>query len=85
MDRIVNFLFKWEKLRVAIFREVEWENSLGRIIKDPESMKTGSLFWCDIDGWRGWTQTDDMSYYFHDIPEKDIGDIFDIFYGKSIK
>lgn len=79
-DKLVNWLLS-TPLRNAIFDEVNWQNSIGHTLADSESMRAGSLFWYEPDGWRGWTQKEDMSYYFHDIPEKDIGDMFDIFYG----
>jgi predicted double-glycine peptidase len=78
MYKIVDFLFKWDRLRNAIFNEVDWQNSITRTLQDPESMKISSAIWCEEDGWRGWHLNDNGSYYFHDIPEKDFGDIFDI-------
>lgn len=83
-DRIINIIFSWESLRLAIFAEVDWHNSITRTINDPESMKTASAFWCDEDGWRGWGIKDDGSYYFHDIPEKHLSDIIDIVVQKEI-
>jgi hypothetical protein len=78
IDKIVNLLFRWGRLRDAIFNEVDWENSIARTLSDPESMKISSAMWCEPDGWRGWHVRKDGSYYFHDTPEKDFGDIFDI-------
>ncbi|MEY3378215.1 MAG: hypothetical protein RLZZ328_1375 [Bacteroidota bacterium] len=85
MSRLVEILFKWRALRNAIFAEVDWYNSITRTIQDPESMKTGSAFWCEEDGWRGWTQQDNGVYYFHDVPEKSISDMFEIFFEKEKK
>jgi hypothetical protein len=78
LDKIINLLFSWDRLRVAIFAEVDWFNSITRTLNDPESMKTTSAFWCEEDGWRGWGIKEDGSYYFHDLPEKDLGGILDI-------
>jgi hypothetical protein len=83
MNKLVDLLFKWSKLRDAIFNEVDWQNSITRTLNDPESMKIASAMWCEEDGWRGWDIKDDGSYYFHDVPEKNIGDIFDIFYKRK--
>ena len=83
MDKVINILFKWTKLRQAIFEEVDWHNSIGFTLNDPESMKIGSSFWYDFDGWRGWTQKDNGSYYFNDIPEKSLSDIFELFYERE--
>lgn len=80
MDRLINFLFKWDSLRIAIFAEVDWYNSISRTLADPEAMKTASAMWCEPDGWRGWNMKDDGTYYFHDLPEKGIGDMIKILY-----
>lgn len=84
MYRFVNFLFKFDKLRNAIFSEVDWHNSITRTLNDPDSMKTASAFWCEEDGWRGWGIKDDGSYYFHDVPEKGLSDILDVVIKKEI-
>mgnify|MGYP007090088838 CR=1 FL=1 len=76
IDFIVRMIFKWPSLRLAIFDEVNWYNSLGLIFEDPEAMKTAAAFWWEPDGWRGW-QEHEGKYYFHDIPEPTIGDILD--------
>ena len=75
---LVDKIFKWEALRAAIYAEVDWDNSITRILEDPESMKTASAMWCEEDGWRAWTIKDNGNYYFHDIPEKSLSDIFEI-------
>lgn len=77
---IIDQLFKWNALRTAIFAEVDWYNSISRTLEDPESMKTSSAMWCEYDGWRGWHIKDDGMYYFHDLPEKQFDDIFDIIF-----
>ena len=80
IDWIIRQLFKWQALRFGIFSEVDWYNSITRTLDDPEAMKTASAFWCEPDGWRGWEIKEDGTYYFHDIPEKSISDIFDLLY-----
>lgn len=83
IDFIIRQLFKWESLRAAIYAEVDFYNSITRILNDPESMKTASAMWCEPDGWRGWTIKEDGKYYFHDVPEKALTDIFEIMYEKD--
>ena len=78
IDWLVRQLFKWDALRLAIFDEVNMYNSITRIMADPEEMKTATAMWDEGDGWRGWTIRDNGHYYFHDVPEKGIGDIMDI-------
>lgn len=80
INKLVDWLFKWEALRAAIYAEVDWDNSITRILQDPESMQTASAMWCEDDGWRAWTIKDNGNYYFHDIPEKSLSDIFEVVY-----
>lgn len=83
INKIVDLIFSWEKLRFAIFAEVDWYNSISRTLADPEAMKTASAMWCEPDGWRGWYIKDDNTYYFHDLPEKGIGDMIDILWDRE--
>lgn len=78
IDKLVNLIFRWKTLRLAIFNEVDMYNSITRIMADPEEMKTATAMWDEGDGWRGWTIKEDGRYYFHDLPEKSISDIMDI-------
>jgi len=72
---IIDQLFKWESLRIAIFSEVDWYNSTTRILQDPEEMRTARALWCEVDGWRGWAYDEDKNrYYFYDIPFKSLAD-----------
>jgi hypothetical protein len=71
IDWLVKQIFKINPLRNALFQEVNMYNSLTRIMKDPEAMKTASAFWDEGDGWRGWT-VEGNKYYFNDIPEHDL-------------
>lgn len=70
IDWLVNALFKWDSLRIALFSEVHMYDELDKIINDPEAMKIGATFWPDSDGWRGWSYNESKDkYYFNDIPE----------------
>jgi len=75
IDWLVNKLFWWTRLRNAIFAEVHMYDQLDQIMSDPESMKIGSSFYPDVDGWRGWSITNN-TYYFNDIPEDTVIDAF---------
>lgn len=77
MHNLVNWLFKWDTLRSAIFAEVDWQNSTTRIMSDPNDMAVATAMWCEKDGWRGWT-VEDNKYYFNDVPEKSISDLMEI-------
>jgi hypothetical protein len=81
IDWLVNKIFSIKTLREALFAEVNFYNSITRIMQDPEEMKTAAAMWDEGDGWRGWT-FDDNRYYFHDIPEKSLSDIMEILDGR---
>ena len=83
IDKLVNLIFKLNSLRLAIFSEVDWYNSITRIMADPESMKTATALWDDGDGWRGWTVKENGNYYFNDIPEKSLADAMEILGGED--
>lgn len=78
IDNLVNWLFRWDRLRHAIFNEVDMYNSITRIMADDESSKIACALWCEEDGWRGWNIKEDGRYYFHDVPEHTLGDIMAI-------
>lgn len=72
MDKIVNNLFRWNRLREAIFDEVELYKEIDKRLKDNTP---GSAYWNDGDGWRSWTYNKERSkYYFNDVPEEYLGD-----------
>ena len=71
IDRLVNTLFRWTRLREALFDEVRLYDYLDKIMADPEAMKIASSHWPDTDGWRGWSHNEETNrYYFNDIPEE---------------
>lgn len=70
MDSLVNFLFRWNRLRNALIEEVHMYDRIDKILSDPKQMQTASCIYLDFDGWRGWTKNVDINkYYFNDIPE----------------
>jgi hypothetical protein len=75
IDRIVNFLFRWDSLRNAIIDEVHMYDNIDKILSDPKEMQIASCVYPDSDGWRGWTKNIDINrYYFNDIPEDSLMD-----------
>lgn len=72
---IVRQLFRWDSLRSELLAEASMYNSITRIMKDPESMKTAAAFWEEQDGWKGWTKSlDQNKYFFNDMPEHSLED-----------
>jgi hypothetical protein len=78
IDWAVNRIFSIKSLREAVSEEVHLYDYLGRIMQDPESMKTAISMWDEGDGWRGWAIKENGNYYFNDIPEKSLMDLMDI-------
>jgi len=75
---LVNKLFWWTPLREAIFAEVHMYDSISELMSDPESMKTGSSSYTDIDGWRAYSKSLISNvYYFNDIPEESLMKAFE--------
>jgi len=71
MDKIVNNLFRWKRLRDALMDEVHLYDMLDERLKETTP---GSLYWNDGDGWRSWTYSSERNkYYFNDIPEDYLG------------
>ena len=68
MDRIVNLLFRWGKLRNALMDEVHMYDQLNNILSDPKNMETASCIWLEEDGWKGWVFNRELNrYIFNDI------------------
>jgi len=76
IDKIVSLIFRWGRLRSALFAEVDMYNSVKRTLDDPYWGSTATCVWSEDDGWRGWTKTD-TGYYFVDYPETSLGSIMD--------
>ena len=78
IDWFIRQLFKSDRLRSYVFAEVDWYNSITRTLQDPDAMKVATAFWCEPDGWRGWTIKDDGKYFFNDVAEPMLLDIMEI-------
>jgi hypothetical protein len=78
IDNIVNLLFRWERLRKALFDEVRMYDHLDSIMKDPEAMEIASCHWKEGDTWYGWTHDKEMNrYYFDDVGSKSFSELLD--------
>ena len=77
IDWLIRQLFKWNNFRSAVFEEVDWQNSIGLILNDPQDMSIATCMWYETDGWKGWTIENNV-YYFNDIPEKSLSDLMGV-------
>ena len=66
IDKLISILFRWDRLRLAIFDEVHMYDQIDEAIKDAT---IGSSHWHEPDGWRSWVFDEDRNVYiFNDIP-----------------
>ena len=78
IDKLINVIFSWEKLRLAIFDEVHMYDHLDSILKDPEAMKIASKYWKEGNLWYGWSYNEAFNrYYFYDQGKASILDLMD--------
>jgi hypothetical protein len=69
MDRLVNLIFSWERLRNAVTEEVHLYDDLGKRMAE-YNPDHNSVFWYDWDGWRSRSFSPERNkYYFNDIAE----------------
>lgn len=74
IDRLISILFRWGKLRLAIFDEVRMHDQIDEAMKD---ITIVSLHWYEPDGWRSWVFDEDRNVYiFNDIPFAMISESF---------
>jgi hypothetical protein len=73
IEWLVKRIFSWTKLRNAVTSEVHLYDSIGLSL----GSGTGALYWSEADGWRGWELYEDKNkYYFYDVPERTLSDVF---------
>lgn len=67
MDRLINLLFRWDKLRLAIFEEVHLYDLITERMNEPASIN----IWQEKDGWRTWEFWPEINrYIFNDVPRE---------------
>ena len=68
IDRIVNRLFRWNRLREALFDEVHMYDDLRKRIYEYKHEMPTNLSWAEGNIWYGWTYNPTKKrYYFDDI------------------
>jgi hypothetical protein len=76
MDKLINILFKWDRLKDAIFDEVHLYDELNKAIAENDG-KPSNLSWIEGDLWYGWAYNQKFKrYYFDDTGYKSIMDLF---------
>ena len=74
MDWLVNTLFKWDRLRDALFAEVHFYDEIEATLKDP----TTNLSWEEGGKWYGYTWNEmHKIYLFDDTGHESMTDLWD--------
>jgi hypothetical protein len=68
INYLVNRIFRWDRLRHAVFDEVMLYQSVDRSIWEHSKYGPMNLTWSEGDTWYGWTYNEsNKRYYFDDI------------------
>ena len=74
IDKIVDILFRWDKLRDALFAEVHFYDQIDAAMNEP----TTNLSWKEGDLWYGYTYNEQhRTYLFDDIGHEELTDLWD--------
>ena len=74
IDWLVNFLFRWDKLREALFAEVHFYDQIDAALNEP----TNNLSWEEGGLWYGYTYNEmHKTYLFDDIGHESLTDLWD--------
>ena len=79
IDKIINLIFRWERLREAIFDEVHMYDEIVELLNDKEAMEINSKYWKEGDTWYSWRYNKEFNrYYFDDYGYKSISSLLDM-------
>ena len=74
IDRVVNWLFKWDRLRDALFAEVHFYDQIEAAMNEP----TTNLTWEENGKWYGYTLNEMHNIYlFDDTGHESMTDLWD--------
>ena len=74
IDRVVNWLFKWDRLRDALFAEVHFYDQIEAAMNEP----TTNLTWEENGKWYGYTLNEmHKIYLFDDTGHESMTDLWD--------
>lgn len=74
IDWLVNTLFRWGRLREALFAEVHFYDMINERLNEP----TTSLSWKEGELWYGYTYNEmHKTYLFDDIGYESLSDLWD--------
>jgi hypothetical protein len=74
IDKLVDILFRWDKLRDALFAEVHFYDQIDAAMNEP----TTNLSWNEGGLWYGYTYNEQhRTYLFDDIGHEELSDLWD--------
>jgi len=74
IDKLVDMLFRWDKLREALFAEVHFYDQIDAAMNEP----TNNLSWEEGGLWYGYTYNEmHKTYLFDDIGHEELSDLWD--------
>lgn len=82
IDRLVDMLFRWEKLRDALFAEVHFYDAIDDAMNEP----TTNLSWNEGGLWYGYTYNEmHKTYLFDDIGHEELSDLWDSLWTRDME
>lgn len=82
IDRLVDILFRWEKLRDALFAEVHFYDAIDDAMNEP----TTNLSWNEGGLWYGYTYNEmHKTYLFDDIGHEELSDLWDSLWTRDME
>ena len=82
IDNIVNLLFRWDRLRDAIFAEVHFWDEIDKARDEP----TTNLTWEENGKWYGWTlQEMHKIYLFDDVGHDSMTDLWESLWARDME
>ena len=82
IDRLVNLIFRWDRLRDALFIEVHFYDEIDRAMKEP----TTNLTWEEGGLWYGYTLSEEHNVYlFDDIGHETMTDLWESLWARDME
>jgi len=82
IDKLVNILFRWDRLRDALFAEVHFYDHIEAAMNEP----TTNLSWNEGGLWYGYTYNEmHKTYLFDDIGHEELSDLWDSLWTRDME
>jgi len=82
IDKLVDILFRWDRLRDALFAEVHFYDAIDDAMNEP----TNNLSWNEGGLWYGYTYNEmHKTYLFDDIGHEELSDLWDSLWTRDME